>query len=91
MQQKLYSVLNRSRFMTVNCKIELEYASDEEANVVMESISPDNFNYVNAYMEGKKVIVSSSPDTPMQMLHTMEDLLACIKIAEMTFDAASGE
>ena len=77
--------------MALTCKLELEYRSDEEANVVLKSISPDNFNYVDAYANGKKIIISSSSDTSMQMLHTMEDLLACIKIAEMTFDAASRE
>ncbi len=77
--------------MAMSCKLELKYPSDEEANVVLESISPDNFNYVNAHAEGNKIIITSSSDTSMQMLHTMEDLLACIKIAEMTFDAASGE
>lgn len=75
----------------MSCKLELEYSSGEEANVVLESISPDNFNYVDARAEGNRLIITSSSDTSMQMLHTMEDLLACIKIAEMTFDAASGE
>ena len=77
--------------MAMSCKLELEYSSDEEANVVLESIFPDNFNYVDAHAECNKIIITSSSDTSMQMLHTMEDLLACIKIAEMTFDAASRE
>ena len=77
--------------MALSCKLELEYRSDEEANVVLKSIPPDNFNHVDAFANGKKIIISSSSDTSMQMLHTMEDLLACIKIAEMTFDAASRE
>lgn len=72
--------------MTLNCEIELSYSSAEEANVVLEAISPDNFQYVTACSEGTKLFIKSYSETPMQMLHTMEDLLACIKIAEETFN-----
>lgn len=72
--------------VTVNCEIELNYSSVEEANVVLNAISPDNFQFVTARSEGSKLLITSSSETSMQMLHTMEDLLACIKIAEETFN-----
>ncbi|WP_400259737.1 KEOPS complex subunit Pcc1 [Candidatus Methanomassiliicoccus intestinalis] len=72
--------------MSLSCTIELDYASPEEANIVLEAIAPDNKPYVEAQIEGSTLIVTSSSDTPMEMLHTMEDLLSCIKIAEATFN-----
>ncbi|WP_400208122.1 KEOPS complex subunit Pcc1 [Candidatus Methanomassiliicoccus intestinalis] len=72
--------------MSLSCTIELDYASPEEANIVLEAIAPDNKPYVEAQIEGSTLIVTSSADTPMEMLHTMEDLLSCIKIAEATFN-----
>ena len=74
--------------MSVDCEIVLEYDDERDAVAVMEAISPDNAPYAEAEREGRKVTVRSRSDTCPQMLHTMEDLLACVKVAEETVKAA---
>lgn len=74
--------------MSVECEIVLEYDDERDAIAVLEAISPDNAPYVEARREGRKVIISSRSDTSPQMLHTMEDLLACLKVAEEAVKAA---
>jgi hypothetical protein len=68
--------------VTVEVTIELEYGDEKAACAVIEAIAPDNAPYAQAERHGRKVIVRSRSSTPMQMLHTMEDLLACVRVAE---------
>jgi hypothetical protein len=70
--------------MTVLCNIQLEYESEAEAIAVMEAISPDNAPYAQAVRDGAKINITSRSQTCPQMLHTMEDLLACVRVAEET-------
>ena len=74
--------------MTVLCRIELDYGSEAEAIAVMEAISPDNAPYAEAVRDGSKVTVTSRSQTCPQMLHTMEDLLACVRVAEEAVQAS---
>ncbi|MDW5563243.1 MAG: KEOPS complex subunit Pcc1 [Methanomassiliicoccus sp.] len=74
--------------MSVDCEIVLEYETERDAIAVMEAISPDNAPYAEAERDGMKVIIRSRSDTCPQMLHTMEDLLACVRVAEETVQAS---
>ena len=73
--------------MSVECIIELEYEDEATAVAVMAAISPDNAPYAEAERIGTRVIVRSRSNTCPQMLHTTEDLLACIKVAEEAVQA----
>lgn len=73
--------------MAVETTIELDYGSEAEAIAVMGAIEPDNAPYAEAERRGNKLIIRSRSSTAGQMLHTMEDLLACVKVAEDTFRA----
>ncbi|NLI74413.1 MAG: hypothetical protein GX369_06555 [Euryarchaeota archaeon] len=71
--------------MAIETTIELDYRDEAEAIAVIEAIAPDNAPYAQAERIGNKVIVYARSSTAGQMLHTMEDLLACVKVAEDTF------
>ncbi len=73
--------------MSVDCEIVLEYDEERDAIAVMEAISPDNAPYAKAERDGRKVIIRSHSGTCPQMLHTMEDLLACVRVAEEAVQA----
>jgi hypothetical protein len=73
----------------VECRIEVEYESEAQARNVASSISLDNGDYASAEVIGKRlVIVSSAPSAP-SMLHTLEDLMACLKIADQVVKGIS--
>jgi hypothetical protein len=74
--------------MSVECEIILDYESEKDAQAVMEAISPDNAPYAHAEREGTRVKIRSRSNTSPQMLHTMEDLLACVRVAEETVRAS---
>jgi hypothetical protein len=74
--------------VSVDCEIVLEYEDEKDAVAVMAAISPDNAPYAEAVRDGRKVTIRSRSDTCPQMLHTMEDLLACVRVAEETVQAA---
>ncbi|MBI0584324.1 MAG: hypothetical protein ISF22_08875 [Methanomassiliicoccus sp.] len=74
--------------MSVDCEIVLEYDDEKEAIAVLEAISPDNAPYAVAERNGRKITVRSRSNTCPQMLHTLEDLLACVKVAEETVQAS---
>ncbi len=74
--------------MAVETTIELDYGSEAEAVAVLGAISPDNAPYAEAERSGTMITIRARSSTAGQMLHTMEDLLACVKVAEDTFRAA---
>jgi hypothetical protein len=73
--------------VSVDCLIELDYEDERTAEAILAAISPDNAPYAEAERVGTKVIVRSRSKTCPQMLHTTEDLLACIKVAEEAVQA----
>lgn len=73
--------------MAVETIIELDYDSEAEATAVMEAIAPDNAPYAEAERSGSRLTIRARSSTAGQMLHTMEDLLACVKVAEDAFRA----
>jgi hypothetical protein len=78
-------VLSRQRLalgVQVECRIELEYESEEQARNVASSISLDNDKYASAEVRGRKLIITSSAPSAPSMLHTLEDLMACLKVAD---------
>ncbi|MDD1747257.1 MAG: hypothetical protein LUQ16_05805 [Methanomassiliicoccales archaeon] len=68
--------------MQVECRIELEYESEEQARNVASSISLDNGKYASTEVVGRRLIITSSAPSAPSMLHTLEDLMACLKVAD---------
>jgi len=68
--------------VTVDCLIELEYPDEKQAEIVLMAIEQDNTTYASAELRGSKIIINASAESEVSMLHTLEDLLPCLKIAE---------
>ncbi|OPY30857.1 MAG: hypothetical protein A4E32_02183 [Methanomassiliicoccales archaeon PtaU1.Bin124] len=67
--------------MSVNCRIEIDLQSEEQAEAILRSIELDNGKYADAKVEGKTLILTAEAKSMPSMLHTLEDLLACVKVA----------
>jgi len=75
----------------VECRIEVEYDSEEQARNVASSISLDDGSYARTRVEGRKlVVVATAPSAP-SMLHTLEDLMACLKVADLVVKGDGSE
>jgi tRNA threonylcarbamoyladenosine modification (KEOPS) complex Pcc1 subunit len=68
--------------MRVECVIEVDYESEERAEAVLRSIAVDNEKYAAAERKGRRVTVKAAAESAPSLLHTIEDLLACMKVAD---------
>ncbi len=73
----------------MDCTVELEYESEGQAEAVFRAIGPDNAPHARAILADKKVTIFASAATPLSLLHTMEDLLACVRVAEEASQAVN--
>jgi tRNA threonylcarbamoyladenosine modification (KEOPS) complex Pcc1 subunit len=77
-------------FMQVQCVIELEYKTGDEAEKVARSISLDNGQYAHAEVRGNRLILTASAASAPSMLHTLEDLMSCLKVADEMVQGIAG-
>ncbi len=76
--------------MQVHCVIELEYDSKAEAEKVARSISLDNGHYAQAEVRENRLVLTASAASAPSMLHTLEDLLSCVKVADEMVKGVAG-
>ena len=69
--------------MAVECVIEIDYDNVQQAENVARSITLDNGKYADTKVEGRRLIIRCSASSTPSMLHTIEDLLACVKVADL--------
>ena len=77
--------------MPLECTIQLKYQNEKQAEMVKRAIELDNDKYADAERKGRVVVVYSSSESVPSMLHTLEDLLACVRVAEETLKVAGHE
>lgn len=63
-------------------RLDLEFASAEEAARVAAALSPENAQYVRVRVEGGTLVAEADADSPLSLLHTLDDLLACAAAAQ---------
>lgn len=66
----------------IECELEFEYEDEETAKVIGRSIEPDNEDYVEMDFNGSNLHLKVKDEKPLSLLQTLDDLLACIKVAE---------
>lgn len=67
--------------MSVDCLIRIEYGDESTAEIVLRAIEQDNAGYAEAWREADTIILKTSAKSESSMLHTLEDLLSCVKVA----------
>ncbi|HSV42630.1 MAG TPA: KEOPS complex subunit Pcc1 [Methanomassiliicoccales archaeon] len=72
--------------MAVRCSIEIDFKGPKEALAVLRSIELDNGPYASVKVSGNVLIIEADAKSMPSMLHTLEDLLACVKVAEGMVD-----
>lgn len=78
----------------MEAKIRLCYKNEREAEAVAKAVSPDNVEvppglYVKTVRNGSEVHTTVECQTMLQtLIATIDDLLACVSVAEKTFKVA---
>ncbi len=67
---------------SLSCEMNLEYDDIETAEKIAGALSPDNEDYIEVEVRGSTIYCIATADSPMKLLHTLDDFLACVAIAE---------
>lgn len=66
----------------VRCSLVLEFGSGDEAEKVHRSVALDNDGYLETRVEGRTVVAEIRADSLKSLLHTLDDFLSCVSVAE---------
>ena len=78
----------------MEAEIRLSYENEREAEAVAKAVSPDNVEvpsglYIETVRNGSDVLTKVECQTRLQtLIATLDDLLACVSVAEKTFNVA---
>ena len=78
----------------MEAEICLTYQNEREAEAVAKAVSPDNIEvppglYIETARNGSDVLTKVECQTRLQtLIATLDDLLACVSVAEKTFNIA---
>lgn len=68
--------------MKVECVLELNFDSNEHAKQIFESVHIDDARFMDSEIKDSKILTTINTSSISSMLHTVDDYLACLKIAE---------
>ena len=68
--------------MKASCNLIIEYSSSEKTEKVLRSIKVDNFDFVTSKLNGNRLETKIESKSVSSLLHTLDDYLACISVAE---------
>ena len=78
----------------MEAEIRLSYENEREAEAVAKAVSPDNVEvpsglYIETVRNGSDVLTKVECQTRLQtLIATLDDLLACVSVAEKSFTVA---
>ncbi|WP_296862068.1 KEOPS complex subunit Pcc1 [uncultured Methanobrevibacter sp.] len=68
--------------MKVKSKIELEFKTPEDAEIIYKTLEVDNENFLNSKIEGNIITYETDNDSLSTTLATIDDLIACEILSE---------
>ena len=66
----------------ITLELETTYPDNKMAEAVMNALDPDNKGYVSSELHGSTIVFRMEARSAGTMRNTVDDLLACIKVAE---------
>ena len=66
----------------------LRFRDAAAAKAVADSVSLDDAGYIRTTRKGATITATAAADGPLPLLHTLDDYLACVSVAERTAEAA---
>jgi tRNA threonylcarbamoyladenosine modification (KEOPS) complex Pcc1 subunit len=72
--------------MKASCEIIIEFENEKKVENVLKSTEVDNFNFVKTKTNGKKLEASIESKSVSSLIHTIDDYLACVSVAEKIVD-----
>jgi len=64
------------------CELRLSFGSAADAEKVHKSVELDNQGYLESKVEGSSIVARIEADSLRSLLHTLDDFLACVGVAD---------
>ena len=72
--------------MKATCDIVIEYDDVKRVKTVLQSVKVDDFEFVKSQVDGKQLKAHIESKSVSSLLHTLDDYLACVSVAEKVLD-----
>ena len=72
--------------MKATCDITIEFDDPNKGKRVLKSVEVDNFEFVKSKLIGNNLEAHIEGKTVSSLLHTLDDYLACVSVAEKIVD-----
>jgi len=74
--------------MRAHATIVMKFLDAATAKAVAASVALDDEGYIRTRRSGATITATATADGPMSLLHTLDDYLACVSVAERTAGVA---
>jgi hypothetical protein len=74
--------------MKTTARVTLTFADVAQARAIASAVALDDSGYIRTTVRGRTLLATTSADGPMSLLHTLDDYLACVSVAERTTEEA---
>ena len=72
--------------MKISCNLSIEYDDSKKAEKILRSIKVDDFDFVTSKLHDKMLEAEIRSKSVSSLLHTLDDYLACLSVAEKIVD-----
>lgn len=77
--------------MQIESTVIFTYKTEEEANIALGSLKPDNMDFIESYVENNKLIFKLNLELLRTILATLDDILFCEMMTEKVMDFTKEE
>ena len=74
--------------MKSRATVTLRFRDAATAKAVADAVSLDDEGYIRTARKGATITATAAADGPLPLLHTLDDYLACVTVAERTAETA---
>ena len=72
--------------MKAKCKITIDFDDTKKVKNILKAIEVDNFQFVKTQIKGKTLEAEIENKSVPSLLHTLDDYLSCVSVAEKIVD-----
>lgn len=77
---------NTSDIKKFYCTLTFEYEDKKKAEAISKSLEVDNYSFVRSKQINNKIISEINSKSIPSLIHTIDDYLACVSVAEKTIE-----
>ena len=72
--------------MKIRCDVIIDYEDTEKVRTVLRSTQVDDSDFVRSKINGNRLEATIESNSLSSLIHTLDDYLACISVAEKIVD-----